>query len=74
MKEKVGKAIFIMVFWTILFGLLGGLGLIKDMFSIGFLWVFIIIRQGLILLLIVVPLYLIFNILKSRNKVHERKK
>ncbi|MDP3093605.1 MAG: hypothetical protein Q8N16_02465 [bacterium] len=73
MKEKVGKVIFIIIFWTILFGLLGGLDLIKDMFSIGFLWVFIIVRQGLILLLIVVPLYLIFNILKSKNEAHERK-
>lgn len=61
MKEKIGNATFIMIFWIILFGLFGGLNLIKDVFSVGILWVYVIIRQGVILVLIVIPFYLIFK-------------
>ncbi len=67
MKEKISKAIFIIIFWVILFGLLGGISLIKDVFSVGVLWVYVVIKQGIILLLIVIPFYLIFKYFYERK-------
>jgi type IV secretory pathway VirB3-like protein len=61
MQEKITKIIIVVMFWIIFFGLLGGLDLIKNVFSVGIVWLYIITRQSIILLLIVIPLYLIYK-------------
>ena len=72
--NKIDKAIakninvgLIVLFWIIVLGFLGGLELIKDIFSAGIVWIYVIIRQGIILLLIATPIYLIYKIFNRKK-------
>jgi hypothetical protein len=74
MKNKIDKAItkssniiLIILFWVILFGFLGGLDLIKGAFAGAIVWLYIILRQGIILLLIVTPFYVVYRLLKGKE-------
>ncbi len=58
----------IVLFWIIVLGFLGGLELIKDVFFAGAVWIYVIIQQGIILLLIATPIYLIYKLLNHKNK------
>jgi len=57
----------IVLFWIIVLGFLGGLELIKDVFSVGVVWIYVIIRQGIILLLIATPIYLIYKLFNHKK-------
>jgi len=64
MHRKIGQIIIAITFWILLFGLLGGLELIKSLCAGIAVWFFVIIRQGIILMLIAIPIYLVFLIYK----------
>ncbi len=68
MKEKIGEVTFIIIFWIILLGFLGGLSLIKDIFSAGSVWIYVIIKQGIILTLVATPFYLIYKYSHKKKK------
>lgn len=67
MGEKIGKVIAITIFWIIVLAFLGGFGLIKNVFFGGAAWIYVIIRQGIIITLIVGTFYLLYDFL-SKNK------
>ena len=72
--NRIDKAIakninvgLVALFWIIVLGLLGGLELIKNVFSAGVAWIYVIIQQEIILLLIATPIYLIYKLFNRRK-------
>ena len=65
MKEEFGKYLGIVIFWIIVFGFLGGLNLIKDVFSVSLVWLYVVIRQTAIFMLITIPIYFIYKVFKK---------
>jgi len=73
-ENKIDKTIaknlnvgLVILFWIIILGLLGGLNLIKDVFSAGIIWIYVIVRQGIILLLVAIPFYLMYKFFNGKK-------
>lgn len=69
MQKKIGQIIVAITFWILLFGILGGLELINSVCAGIAVWLFVIIRQGIIIMLIAIPVYLVFSIYKHSKSL-----